>query len=230
MQAFVCTTQQEEAVCLKSALQASGFLVKLVKDPSEMIEVWPNTSIDLVVISIDITGERITQLVSQIRNQANAAIIVIGEMLRERHQIALYHAGADLVLCRPYSSGMLMAQVKALLRRITGVPYYSLPTLTIGRLMLEPSSRSVRIGEAEPQHLTQLEFRLLYTLMTHPGQVLTSEFIVDSVWGYSDSGNRDLVRGLVKRLRGKIEEEPKNPVYIRTISGVGYQFENPGAV
>lgn len=227
MQAFVCTNQREEAICLKPILQDSGFFIKLVNDPSELMENWPDTPVDLVVISIDIASERITQLVSQIRNRSNAAVIIIGEMLRERHQIALYHAGADLVICRPYSSSTLAAQIRALMRRLTGVPSFTLPALSIGAVTLEPSSRTVQLNQDEPQRLTQLEFRLLYALMTHPGQVLTSESIVESVWGYSDNGNRELVRGLIKRLRSKIEAEPKNPIYIKTASGIGYVFEAP---
>lgn len=227
MQAYVCTNQREEAMSLKPLLQDSGFFIKLVNDPSQLLEDWGDVPVDLVLISIEIASERITQLVSQIRSRSNAAVIIIGEMLRERHQIAFYQAGADLVLCRPYSSSMLAAQIRALMRRLTGIPSFNLPTLSIGTVTLEPSSRTVQLPREEPQRLTQLEFRLLYTLMTHPGQVLTSESIVESVWGYSDSGNRELVRGLIKRLRSKIEVEPKNPLYIKTASGIGYVFEVP---
>jgi DNA-binding response OmpR family regulator len=61
--------------------------------------------------------------------------------------------------------------------------------------------------------------------MMHAGQVIPSETLVDHVWGYSGSGDRDLVRGLVKRLRAKVESEPKNPKYILTIPGVGYKLQ-----
>jgi DNA-binding response OmpR family regulator len=82
----------------------------------------------------------------------------------------------------------------------------------------------VTLAEGEPKHLTQLEFRLLYALMTHAGQIMPAENIVEHVWGYSGEGNRGLVRGLVQRLRAKVEPDPRNPEYILTEPGVGYRF------
>jgi DNA-binding response OmpR family regulator len=225
MQAFVCSHQEEESASLKLVLQGAGFLVKSVHDPVDMIEQWPENSIDLVIISTDAVRERVIASVSQIRNQTNAAIFVIGELLREKQQIDLYNAGVDYVLQRPYSSALLIAQVKALMRRITGVPYFALPTLSLQGIELDPALRMVSFENKPSQRLTQLEFRLLYALMTHPGQILSPDSIVESVWGYSDNGNRDLVRGLVKRLRSKIEEDSKNPIHIKTMPGIGYFFE-----
>lgn len=225
MQAFVVTQQVEESASLKVGLQSVGFLVKSVKDPVDLIEQWPDSPIDLVVISVEMNCERIIASVSQIRNQTNAAIIVVGELLREKQQIELYNAGADYVLQRPYSSAVLITQVKALMRRMTGVPYFALPTLSLQGIELDPALRMVSFESKPTQRLTQLEFRLLYALMTHHGQILSPEAIVETVWGYNDSGNRDLVRGLVKRLRSKIEDNSKNPVHIKTMPGVGYFFE-----
>ena len=79
--------------------------------------------------------------------------------------------------------------------------------------------------EGHPQkRLTHLEFRLLHTLMIHRGQILPTDRIVDLVWGYSDQGDPELVRGLVSRLRSKVEPDPRNPRYILTEAGIGYRF------
>jgi DNA-binding response OmpR family regulator len=83
----------------------------------------------------------------------------------------------------------------------------------------------VRVGRRKPRHLTQLEFRLLYLLMTHRGQVIPPDVIVDRVWGYAESGSRELVRGLISRLRSKIETDPTQPRLVRTVPGVGYVFD-----
>jgi DNA-binding response OmpR family regulator len=72
--------------------------------------------------------------------------------------------------------------------------------------------------------LTQLEFRLLYVLLTNAGRIHSAESLVEQVWGYNGEGNRELVRGLVQRLRGKVENDPRNPKYILTEPGVGYYF------
>jgi len=224
MQAFICTPQAEESTSLKAVLQSIGFLVKTAREPAEMFERWPHAAVDLVIIAVETLGEQVVGHLEQIRNQANSAIVVITEHMREKNQVLLYNGGADLVLERPYSNVLLMAQIKALMRRGSGVPYFALPSLHLSGLSLDPASRTVAIGHEEPQRLTQLEFRLLYTLMTHPGQVLSADVIVESVWGFSDTGNRELVRGLIKRLRRKVESDPRQPVYIKTAPGVGYFF------
>jgi DNA-binding response OmpR family regulator len=87
----------------------------------------------------------------------------------------------------------------------------------------------VRIEGRDPQRLTQLEFRLLYALMTHRGEVIPSELIVDRVWGYSESGSRELVRGLVSRLRAKIEPDRSTQRFVHTVPGVGYFFDHESA-
>lgn len=224
MQAYIYTPQAVEAASIKSGLQTIGILVKTSKDPKDMLEHWPHTVVDLVIWAVDSVDEVLLNQLHQIRTQANSTIITITEFVTEKDKIRLYEAGADLVVDRPYSLGILQAQIKSMQRRVTGVPYFTLSTLSIGDLVLDPSSRTVKGPETEPTRLTQLEFRLLYTLMTHPGQVLSAEMLVESVWGYSDTGNRELVRGLVKRLRRKVEVNPRQPCYIVTSPGIGYQF------
>ena len=112
------------------------------------------------------------------------------------------------------------------MRRAGTVPLFSLPTLSQAGLTLDAAARTVQVTGRPPRRLTHLEFRLLYTLMSHRGQILPSDMIVERVWGYSGEGDRDLVRGLVSRLRAKVEAEPRNPLYIHTVPGVGYSF-NP---
>jgi DNA-binding response OmpR family regulator len=92
-------------------------------------------------------------------------------------------------------------------------------------LVLDPATRTVEVSGRPSQRLTHLEFRLLYTLMMHQGQVIPTETLVERVWGYSGQGDRDLVRGLVSRLRAKVEVDARNPQYILTIPGVGYSFK-----
>jgi two-component system KDP operon response regulator KdpE len=83
----------------------------------------------------------------------------------------------------------------------------------------------VQVADRAAARLTQLEFRLLYALMTHPGRVVPSENLVEYVWGYGGDGSQSLVRGLISRLRSKLEPDPSNPKYILTEAGIGYYFE-----
>ena len=91
-------------------------------------------------------------------------------------------------------------------------------------VVLDPSIRTVQVGDNPAKRLTQLEFRLLYTLMINVGQIIPTDQIVEHVWGYSGEGTRELVRGLVQRLRSKVEPVPRKPEYILTEPGIGYYF------
>ena len=144
--------------------------------------------------------------------------------MNEDLHTVLLEAGADIAVFRPFSARLLISQLRVLMRRAMGVSIFNLPKFTVGDLILDPSVRTVSVNDQKQIHLTRLEFRLLYTLMLHSGQVLSTETLVERVWGYSGRGDRDLVRGLVKRLRGKIEAVPSTPRYIVTIPGVGYSL------
>jgi DNA-binding response OmpR family regulator len=148
---------------------------------------------------------------------------IVSQVGEETHY-ELLEAGADLVIPRPFSARLLIAQVRALLRRSGGVPLSSLPILSLANLTLDPATRTVQVTGQPSRRLTHLEFRLLYALMIHRGQVLPTETIVEQVWGYTGQGDKELVRGLVHRLRTKVELDPGNPRYILTIPGVGYSF------
>jgi DNA-binding response OmpR family regulator len=117
-------------------------------------------------------------------------------------------------------------QLRALIQRSNNMPLKGLPSLTQGDFTLDPATRSVSVRAQPSIHLTQLEFRMLYTLMTQPGRILTAEELVEKVWGYQGQGNRELVRGLVQRVRLKIEPDPHTPSYIHTEPGVGYFFRS----
>jgi two-component system KDP operon response regulator KdpE len=176
----------------------------------------------MIVLSGD-HSKSLAQL-KMLRAHTVVPILLISDLLSDDVHVNYLEGGADLVVIRPYSVRALLAQIRAILRRGSGMPFFSLPTLTQSDVLLDPSDRTVRVGEQETKHLTQLEFRLLYTLMTHVGQIIPAEKIVEQVWGYSGEGNRELVRGLVQRVRSKIESNPRQPKYILTEVGIGYYF------
>ena len=224
MQAMLFSPHADEAAVLTVILQQVGFTVRAVRNLDLAIEAWPERPSDLVMITLPEDRQRALNQIEQIRMYTAIPICVIADTLSEDEQVSIFEAGVDLLVIRPYGVRVLVAQVKALLRCSAGVPFFSLPTLSQADISLDPSARTVTVGDQQPRRLTQLEFRLLYTLMTNAGQILPADKIVEHVWGYSGEGNRELVRGLVQRLRSKVEPNPKRPRYILTESGVGYFF------
>jgi len=169
-------------------------------------------------------GQAPEKVVDEVRAITQAPLLMVVESLTEKIFCALLNQGADAVLRRPVSHQELSAQVRALMRRSTSVPTFVLPTIELDEISLDPSNRTVTLFGTDPTRLTRLEFRLLYTLMTNRGQVIPNDVLVDRIWGYSGEENLDLVRGLVSRLRRKIEPNPDSTRFIETIPGLGYRF------
>jgi DNA-binding response OmpR family regulator len=228
MEALFYCEHADEAAVLNVILQQVGFTVRSVRTMAEATEAWPERPADLVMLALpeETKFDHLPVQVSQIRAQTLSPIVVVADFAgSESQQVNVLEAGADMIVCRPYGARLLVAELRALLRRSAGVPFFSLPTLTQSDVVLDPSNRTVMVGEdVEPRRLTQLEFRLLYTLMVHTGQVLPTENLVEMVWGYTGDGNRELVRGLVQRLRTKVEPDPSEPRYIMTEANIGYYF------
>lgn len=223
MQALLLVYNPEESAVLRLVLQRVGLTTRISTNLEQAIDSWPDQPSDLILLACE-RAEIPVPFIRQLRAYTNAPLVLISDTPIEDIQVAALDAGADLIISRPYSARVLMAQTRALLRRTSGTTFYNLPTLIQGDLELDPTLRMFRAGDAPAVRLTQLEFRLLYTLMTHPEKVYPAETLVEHVWGYSGSGDRDLVRGLIRRLRAKIEPEPNQPRYIITQPGVGYAF------
>jgi DNA-binding response OmpR family regulator len=192
-------------------------------DARRILTKWADHPADLILTALGETDDPL-EVLKLIRAETQTPCILIVDAVSERTHSQLLDEGADVLLTRPVSGRFLGAQVRALLRRSSGIPSFVLPALVTEGFNLDPSSRTITFENGEEQRLTQLEFRLLYVLMTHRGQVVPTEVLVERVWGYTGEGNRELVRGLISRLRHKLEPNPNVPKLFETISGVGYRF------
>jgi DNA-binding response OmpR family regulator len=222
MYALLLAQDGDEKAVLSLVLQRAGLAVTSATEIDRAMQTWTERPADLVMLALR-GGDHLAG-VRRIRGETTVPIIVIAGHADEDTCYQLLESGADLVVERPFSARLLIAQARALLRRAGSVSLFSLPTLSIAGLMLDPATRAVQIAGQPSKRLTHLEFRLLYTLMIHSEQVLPAETIVEQVWGYSGRGDKELVRGLVRRLRTKIEVDPHHPQFILTVPGVGYSF------
>jgi len=226
MRALLVSQDPDEAAILSLILQRAGMTVTRSTDLEHALQNQPEMPADLILLAMP-AGSPLAQ-VRMIRAQTEIPLVLVAEQIEEAMHALLLESGADLVVTRPFAPRLLISQVHALLRRVAGLPFFTLPTLTISDLTLDPATRTVQVGTLGPKRLTQLEFRLLYALMIHRGQVLPAEILVEQVWGYTGEGERDLVRGLIRRLRAKIEPDPSQPRFILTIAGIGYTFDPQG--
>jgi DNA-binding response OmpR family regulator len=222
MHALLVALDPDEVAVLSLVLQRAGLAVTHANALERILQVGPEHPADLVVLAPPESPP--PAQIRRFRAQTQVPLVAIVGRVEEGTYAELLEAGADLVVQRPFSAKLLVAQVRALLRRTAGVPFFTLPTLSVAGLTLDPATRTVQVSDQPSRRLTHLEFRLLYTLMIHQGRVVPTEVLVEHVWGYTGEGDRDLVRGLVSRLRAKVEPDPRSPRYIVTAPGVGYSF------
>lgn len=222
MYALLTAEDADESAILSLVLQRVGLAVNTAKDLDLAMKRWSDRPADIILLALHNLSP--LDQVQRVRAETEAPLLLVVSGVDEEQHYALLKAGADLVVARPFSARLLIAQVEALLRRAGGMPLFGLPTLSLSGLTLDPATRTVEVPDRPSRRLTHLEFRLLYTLMTHRGQILPAEAIVERVWGYSGEGSRELVRGLTSRLRAKVEPDPRQPRYILTVPGVGYSF------
>lgn len=223
MHALLIAQNADETAVLSLVLQRGGLTVARADVLEPILQTGPEKPVDFIVLAPR-EGPPVAQ-VRRLRSQTQVPLIIVSSRIDEETHIDLLEAGADLVVPRPFSARLLITQIRALMRRTQDVSFFTVPALTVAGLTLDPATRTVQVEGQPPRRLTHLEFRLLHTLMIHRGQVLPTEVLVEHVWGYSGEGDRDLVRGLVSRLRAKVEADPRAPRYVTTSPGVGYSFD-----
>lgn len=224
MQAILVAHDPEEREILAFVLRHGGLAVANAPALERVAARWMQRPADLIVVAWDGEHETVLDDIAAVRAVTQVPLLLVCDPLGETATCDLLQTGADLVLTRPVGPRLLAQYARTLLRRAHAIPTFRTPPLDVGRVRLDPASRTVAVTGHEPQRLTQLEYRLLYVLMSNREHVVPVEVIVERVWGYSGEGNRDLVRGLVSRLRRKIELEPDMSRIIETIPGTGYRF------
>jgi two-component system response regulator RegX3 len=206
------------------ALRQMGLEVTLAASADDALASWDQHAFDLFVIDVcgpDLDG---IELARRLRAGAVNPILLFTANRDEGHTLAAYQAGVDECVVKPVSPSVFLAKVRVWLRRSWTVPARALETVQAGRLCLDPARRQLVTEGGSIVKLTNLEFRVLHLLMSHPGQVLPSDLIVDRVWGYNGGGDQVLLKNVVYRLRRKMEPDPGDPRYLQTVAGEGYVF------
>lgn len=223
MQAIVVAPNQEDRDFFNYTLRYAGLAVATTTALQPVTASLPARPVDLILVVLEESQKAVDEI-EKLRSATSAPLVVVVDALSESQHCALLDVGTDLVLNRPVSPRILTRYVQGLLRRAQAVPALMFPRLEVAGIVLDPATRTVTVRGRKPQHLTQLEFRLFYLLATNPDQLFPTETIVERVWGYNGQGNRELVRGLIRRLRRKIESGHDHPHFIHNTPGIGYSF------
>jgi DNA-binding response OmpR family regulator len=204
------------------ALAQGGFLAIKAADGPSAVRLFDAEAPDLAVLDINMPSMSGFEVCQAIRARSGIPIMMLTVRSEEEDLIRALELGADDYLTKPFSPKTLLARLKALLRR-AGMERAAAP-LTAGRIALDVAEHTVSIGGEPPIRLTKLELRLLQMLLGHAGVTVSSDRLLVHIWGHRNSGDRQLLKQLVHRLRQKIERDPALPRYLLTAARAGYKL------
>jgi len=237
-QILLVDDEQDLVWALRRSLSDEGHEVLTAYDGVEALAVARHHRPDLVILDIIMPRLDGLQVCRRLRCDPTLAavpILFLTERSALEDRVNGLDEGGDDYLTKPFDLKELKARVRALLRRARSAPQGGLeaegrgPMLVVGSLILDLHTCQVQVGEENAQ-LTPTEFDLLQHLMTHPGEIFSSQQLLQQVWGYPPrTGDPGTVRWHIKNLRDKIESDPTDPVYIRTVPHHGYTFERRGS-
>ena len=205
-------------------LELESFQVIVAWDGRSALEQFDREAPNLVLLDIGLPEVDGLEVCRRMRSNSNVPVIMLTARDREEEVIEGFDAGADDYLAKPFSSGVLLARVKAVLRRYRPQVEFDMDTIEWNGLTVDFSARKVTSG-GQPIHLTRTEFPLLALLARHRGKILTSAQILTEVWGPEYAGESQILRLHIGRLRKKIEPVPEHPSLILTELGVGYWLD-----
>jgi two-component system, OmpR family, alkaline phosphatase synthesis response regulator PhoP len=208
-------------------LESEGYEVTQAVDGPSALAAVETAEPQLVVLDLMLPGASGLDVARRIRATRATPVLMLTARGSEDDMLQGFEAGADDYLVKPFSPKVLVARVRAVLRRSGADTESREDVLTFPAISIDPKAREVRV-EGREIELTGTEFELLRVLSEHPGWVYTREELLESVWGYSYLGDSRLVDAHIANLRKKIGDDPAAPRFVRTVRGVGYKFQPPG--
>ncbi|PKQ17956.1 MAG: DNA-binding response regulator [Actinobacteria bacterium HGW-Actinobacteria-8] len=231
--ATVLVVEDEESLAelIASYLSRDGYDVHVVQDGLEAIAHARAIPPDVVVLDLGLPGADGIEVCRTLRTFSDCYVIILTARVEEVDRLIGLSVGADDYLTKPFSPRELVARVGVMLRRprrfVGGaIPPDSHETLTVGDLSLDFSAREVRVA-GRLVELTRTEFDVLAALARQPRRAFSRDQLTEQVWGPAWFGDPHLVDVHVGHVRGKLRDDPANPVYVQTVRGFGYRL-GPG--
>lgn len=200
-------------------LRAEGFDTRVATNGPEALSVFDEYKPNLVLLDLNLPGLDGISVCRAIRETSGTPIVMLTARTESHDIVAGLEAGADDYVEKPFNEKVLVARIRACMRR--PVPATT-DTLAVGDITIDLRGHGVS-RDGKPISLTPLEFELLHTLAANPAEVFTREALLEKVWGYQYKADTRLVNVHVQRLRSKVELDVDDPQIILTVRGVGYR-------
>ncbi|ADH60758.1 two component transcriptional regulator, winged helix family [Thermoanaerobacter mathranii subsp. mathranii str. A3] len=209
---------------VKSYLEREGFSVITETNGNNVLDTFKKEKPNLVILDLMLPGISGEELCKRIRQFSNVPILMLTAKVQESDKINGFSIGADDYLTKPFSPRELVMRVKAILRRTTDdVPLAEVISFNNDDLVVDFKAHTVK-KKGVVVNLTPNEFKILKFLIRNPNRVFTREELIEKVMGFDYEGYDRTIDAHIKNLRQKIEDDTKNPMYIKTVYGVGYKF------
>jgi DNA-binding response OmpR family regulator len=209
------------------ALEGEGYRVRTAASAEEASGVLDEEEPDLLILDVMLPGQDGFELSREVRTRSLVPILMLTAKTDTVDVVVGLESGADDYVTKPFVTKELVARIRALLRRARVPEPHADQTIEVGDLEIAPNAATVTKG-GQPVRLTKTEFKLLCAMATRPNQVFTREVLLQQVWDYDYFGDSRLVDVHIRRLRGKIEEDPKDPRIVQTVRGLGYKVASEG--
>ena len=223
---LVVDDDKEIAGAIEIYLAQAGLTVTLAYDGLEAIRALAEDEFHVIVMDIMMPKLDGIQTMLKIREEKNIPIILLSAKSEDTDKIFGLEMGADDYVTKPFSPLELIARVKSQLRRYTafGAAPVSSSTLESGALLLDMERKSVSV-DGEEVKLTPIEYKMLLLMMQHLGRVFSIDEIYERVWNEPNINGQNTVAVHIRRIREKIEINPKEPRYLKVVWGIGYKIE-----
>ena len=199
-------------------LRAEGYTVSCTDNGEKALSLFEKYGARLILLDIMLPGIDGFAVCERIRRQSDVPIFILSARTEKNDKLNGLITGADDYIEKPYDIDLLAAKIAGVFKR-----RYSLDELRCGELVLNRAEKTASLSGA-PLEMTAKEFELLLLLAENQGKTLTKEYIFSYVWGSDSETELQTVTVHIKRLREKIERDPKKPEHILTVWGVGYKF------
>jgi len=219
---LVIEDEPELVKVLRSYLEQAGFSVISAARGDTGLSTWEHKRPDLVLLDLNLPGMDGLDVAREIRRKSDMPIIMLTARVEEADQLVGLELGADDYIPKPFSPRLVVARVRALLRRAASAP--AVPqVLRIEDVEIDLEAYSVaRSGQF--LDLTPTEFNLLAAMAAQPGRAFTRLQLLETAQGVAYEGYERTIDAHIKNLRAKLEPDPKHPRYIETVFGIGYRF------
>ena len=220
---LIADDEQHILDTVRAYLSNAGFQVLTVKNGRDALFTHRHEHPDLVILDVMMPEMDGWDTARMIRKESDVPILFLTAMVDEIDQITGLEIGADEYITKPFSPRVLVARVRATLRRVYGDLATEATVWRVGGLELNMETHSVSL-DGQNVNLTVSEFDLMRTLISHPGRVFSRLELLERIQGEAYAGYERTVDVHVKNLRAKIEDDPRQPRFIETVYGVGYRM------